>query len=156
MLRPLAQRRDVSLSLSGSAVSATGDADRLHELVTNLLFNAVAYNRPGGMMSVDVGRDGEWAVVRVRDTGIGIGPDELPRIFDRFSRGESAREREPAGAGLGLAVAQSIAVAHGGSIACASELGAYTELVVRLPAAATAVTADSSRVGANLGLPQSL
>lgn len=156
MLRPLAQARDVSCSVAASAVSAVGDADRLHELVTNLLVNGIAYNRTGGAVAVDVARDGGWAVVRVRDTGIGIAPEELPRIFDRFSRGESAREREPAGAGLGLAVAHSIAAAHGGSVACASELGASTEFVVRLPAAAAPVPADSSRVSASLSVPQSL
>ena len=97
-------------------VAIAGDPDRLRQLLSNLLFNAVAYNRAHGVVTVDLERasaTGELdrddaAVLRVHDTGIGIDPDDLPRVFDRFYRGERAREREPAGAGLGLALVRWI------------------------------------------------
>jgi two-component system sensor histidine kinase BaeS len=133
-LRPLALRHDVSLVAVAQPTTITGDPDRLHDLVANLLFNGVSYNRPGGTVAVDVRSDGQWADVRVRDSGIGISPVDLPRIFDRFYRAAPAREREPAGAGLGLALARWIATAHGGSITCSSEPGRFAEFLVRLPA----------------------
>ena len=99
----------MTLRVSSSAQTIAGDPDRLRELLSNLLFNGVAYNRPNGVVTVDVqAREAQPSCCRVRDTGIGIDPDDLPRVFDRFYRGERAREREPAGAGLGLALVQWI------------------------------------------------
>jgi heavy metal sensor kinase len=133
LLRPLAQQRGVTLRASAIPLTVAGDPDRLRELLSNLLFNAVAYNRSNGLVAVDVGRDGPAAVLRVRDTGIGIGPEDLPRVFDRFYRGERAREREPAGAGLGLALVHWIVAAHGGTIECTSEPDQFTAFVVQFP-----------------------
>ena len=137
LLRPLAQQRQVMLRVSSSAQTIIGDPDRLRELLSNLLFNGVAYNRPNGCVTVDVQRDGATVVLTVRDTGIGIDPDDLPRVFDRFYRGELARAREPAGAGLGLALVHWIVAAHGGTVDCMSEPGRSTEFVVRFPAGST-------------------
>ena len=135
MLRPYAEQRQVALHASLSPEVVVGDADRLHDLASNLIFNAIAYNRPGGTVTVEVSRDRHLVVFRVRDTGIGIAASDLPKIFDRFYRGETARTREPAGAGLGLALAKWIVRAHHGSIECSSEPGRYTDVVVLLPAA---------------------
>jgi signal transduction histidine kinase len=151
LLRPLAQQRGVTLQFSPQAASVTGDPDRLQELLSNLLSNGLAYSRPDGLVSVALQHEGSDVVLTVRDDGIGIGPEDLPRIFDRFYRADPARTREPAGAGLGLAIAQWIVTAHGGSISCTSELGRYTAFVVRLPGASGTTstlrgeTAGSSR-----------
>jgi heavy metal sensor kinase len=135
LFRPLALQRRVTLGVSAAPDTVIGDPDRLRDLFSNLLFNGIAYNRVGGLVELAAERDGPDVIVRVRDTGIGIGPEDLPRIFDRFYRADAARTREPAGAGLGLALAKWIAEAHGGSLACSSQLNRYAEFVVRLPAA---------------------
>ena len=133
LVQPLAARKGVSLDTRIDPVGVAGDRERLIELVTNLCANAVEYNRGGGSVTVSVGRDGQEAVVRVADTGIGIAAEDLPRIFERFYRPGQARDRRSGGVGLGLAIAKWIAEAHGGSIACASRPGEGTEMVVRLP-----------------------
>jgi two-component system, OmpR family, sensor kinase len=154
VLRPVAATHHVSIDTSAERVTVSGDPDRLQDLVSNLLFNAITYNRPNGTVSVDLRHDGEWVELRVGDTGIGITPTDLPHIFDRFYRAEPARAREPAGAGLGLALAQWIAAAHGGSITCSSELGRSAEFRVRLPVAAhAAAAADAGRLNARFATP---
>jgi signal transduction histidine kinase len=132
-LRPLAVKHDVTVDANTEPAIVTGDRDRLHDLVSNLLFNAITYNRPGGTVSVDARREGEWSELRVRDSGIGISSADLPHIFDRFYRAEAARARETSGAGLGLALAGWIVASHGGTIVCASDPGTFTEFVVRIP-----------------------
>lgn len=82
---------------------------------------------------VEVWPEGNDACLRVRDTGTGIAPDDLPRIFDRFYRADRARTAHSGGAGLGLAIAKWIVEAHGGRIACHSTAGQGTEVLVRLP-----------------------
>jgi two-component system, OmpR family, sensor kinase len=154
MLRPLAQQREVSFQISILPALVTGDPDRLHDLATNLLFNAVAYTQPDGLVRVEVRADEETVTLVVRDTGIGIEAEDLPRIFDRFYRSDQARAREPAGAGLGLALAKWIAEAHRGSIVCSSEPGRCSEFVVRLPAASHAAATDGAgRLSVRLAAP---
>jgi signal transduction histidine kinase len=133
-LGQVARDRQVSIRADTVAASVRGDADRLAQLFTNLVYNAVAYNRPGGQVRIDVRTEAGDVVTRIADTGIGIDGNDLPRVFDRFYRGRDARTREPGGAGLGLAVAKSVVEAHGGTIACRSACGAGTEMTVRLPA----------------------
>ena len=148
LVRPLARQRGVTLRAALMPVTITGDPDRLRQLLSNLLFNAVAYNRAHGVVTVELKRataSGELdrddiAVLRVHDTGIGIDPEDLPRVFDRFYRGERAREREPSGAGLGLALVRWIATAHDGTVECTSERDRFTAFVVRLPQLATKPT----------------
>jgi len=137
-LRPLAEKHHVTVDASAEPAIVHGDRDRLRDLVSNLLFNAITYNRPGGTVAVAARRTGEWIDLRVRDSGIGISPADLPHIFDRFYRAEAARARETSGAGLGLALARWIVAAHGGTIACSSDAGRFTEFVVRLPCGAQA------------------
>jgi signal transduction histidine kinase len=133
-LGQVARDRQVSIRADTVAASVRGDADRLAQLFTNLVYNAVAYNRPAGQVRIDVRAEAGDVVTRIADTGIGIDGNDLPRVFDRFYRGRDARTREPGGAGLGLAVAKSVVEAHGGTIACRSACGAGTEMTVRLPA----------------------
>jgi heavy metal sensor kinase len=143
LLRPLADQRGVALRVSTAPLTMAGDPDRLRELLSNLLFNAVAYNRPDGIVVVAVEPERDGAVLRVRDTGIGIDPSELPHVFERFYRGERARERAPSGAGLGLAIVRWIVAAHDGTIDCSSTPDRFTEFVVRFPR----VIAEPDRAG---------
>ena len=260
-LRPLALRHEVTIDTTLEPTSVAGDPERLRDLLSNLLFNAITYNRRRGTVSIEVRHEtaestelttdygeqsateytehtvyaehsatdytehtdyaghsateytehtvyaeqsatdyteytdyaehsatehtqhtvyaeqsatdytdytdypersatdytevgGGWALIRVRDSGIGIGTDDLPHVFDRFFRAEPARALQPAGAGLGLALAQWIATVHGGSIGCTSEPGVFAEFVVRLPAAAHAVAAaDPRRLKARFAKP---
>jgi signal transduction histidine kinase len=122
---------------AAAPVDVDGDVARLEQLLDNLLSNAVKFTPEGGRVSVSVRQDGENAVVEVADTGIGIPPDELPRLFRRFFRASSATSRQIAGTGLGLAIAKAIVHAHGGTIAAiSSEDG--TTFAIRLPVRAVA------------------
>jgi two-component system OmpR family sensor kinase len=134
-LRPLAAQRAVVLEFLPVPATVSGDPDRLLELITNLLFNGISYNRPEGEVAVAIEPGDSDVAVRIQDTGLGIDPGDLGRIFDRFYRAEAARAREPGGAGLGLALAKWIVDAHGGSLVCSSEPGQRTEFIIRLPAA---------------------
>ncbi len=99
-----------------------GDRDRLKQLILNLVSNALKYTPEGGRVTLGLGRaPGHWARITVSDTGIGIPPDELPHIFERFYRVDKARSRTMGGAGLGLSIAHRIAQMHGGRIEAASD-----------------------------------
>ncbi len=112
------------------AAPALIDGDRVTQLLTNVVGNALAYTEPGGRVTVAVRRDGAQVTVEVADTGRGIDPDELPRVFDRFHRAD----RSGSGTGVGLTIARSIARAHGGDVIAESAgLGDGSTFVVRLP-----------------------
>jgi signal transduction histidine kinase len=111
-----------------------GETDRLRELITILLDNAIKYSDDASSVRVDLNREGGTAVLRVADTGRGIPPQALPRIFDRFYRADKARSRLMGGSGLGLAIAKWIAEAHNGTIAIESGDGRGTTVTVELPA----------------------
>jgi len=132
-------RRGVELRLEpGPAVTVRADEDLLLQLLLNLLDNARKYTRSGGRVTVGWGVRNGQAEVRVRDTGVGIAPEHLPRIFERFYRVDKARSRAGGGAGLGLSICRWIAEAHGGSISVESVPGAGTAVVVKLPVDAAA------------------
>jgi two-component system sensor histidine kinase BaeS len=105
----------------------------MHQVVTNLLSNALKFTPAGGTVTIRTREDGASAVLEVEDTGVGIPPDELPRIFDRFWRGQAAAQTS--GSGIGLAVAAELVWAHGGSLTAASEPGAGTRMTLTLPRA---------------------
>jgi two-component system sensor histidine kinase BaeS len=109
-------------------------ADRrwLHQIITNLLTNALKFTAPGGTVSIETGPAPPGAALTVTDTGIGIPPDELPHIFDRFWRGRQAAQTS--GSGIGLAVAAALAQAHGGGLTARSEPGRGTAMTLTLPA----------------------
>jgi signal transduction histidine kinase len=117
-----------------------GDPRLLEDLVANLVSNGVRYNRPWGSVLVGLGRENGSAVMRVSDTGVGIAPDALPHLFDRFYRVDPARSRAAGGTGLGLAIARWVVDAHGGTIEVESEPGTGSTFVVRVPAAGSAPT----------------
>lgn len=104
-------------------LSVKGSAQRLRQLLGNLIDNAIKYTPDRGTISLSLFRDGEWARLEVADTGIGIAPEHLPHIFDRFYRVDKARSRTGGGTGLGLAIAKGIAEQHGGRVLVTSEPG---------------------------------
>jgi signal transduction histidine kinase len=110
-----------------------GDPDRLRQLLLILLDNACRYTPADGEISITLTSAGPYAVVTVRDSGIGIPRDELDLVAARFYRGSNAAQMAPSGGGLGLHVAQSIVEAHGGDVAIESEEGRGTAVQVRLP-----------------------
>jgi two-component system, OmpR family, sensor kinase len=133
LLRPLAEKRKVGLTVSGDGAQVAGDPDLLREVLINLVSNAIHYNRDDGCVEVAVYEEETSACLQVADTGIGISPEDLPRVFERFYRADKARARDAGGAGLGLAVTRWIVEHHGGQIACTSEVGRGTRFLVRLP-----------------------
>jgi signal transduction histidine kinase len=135
-LRPLAAEHGVALSVAADpdVVVAAGE-DLVRQLTVILVDNAIRYTNEGGSVDVSVGRDDGTGVLRVRDTGIGIAPDVLPRVFERFYRADAARNRDSGGAGLGLAIAREAAAARGGSVEAESEPGSGSVFTARLPLA---------------------
>jgi two-component system OmpR family sensor kinase len=117
-----------------TSATLKGDADRIKQLLLILVDNAIRYTPSGGRVSVSLERKGERVVFTVRDSGIGIPADELPRVFERFYRADPARSRDPAGTGLGLSIAQSIIREHAGDISLASVRGQGTVATVTFPA----------------------
>jgi two-component system, OmpR family, sensor histidine kinase BaeS len=114
-----------------AAAPVSGDSGRLHQIATNLLTNALKFTPAGGRVTIEAGPANGYAILRVSDSGIGIPPDELPRIFDRFWRGRHAART--AGSGVGLAVAVELARAHGGDITATSTEGIGTQMTLTLP-----------------------
>src|SRR5262245_13601434 len=116
-MRPLAEAKGLRLACGGDGpVRVSGEKARLREVFYNLLDNAIKYTPEGGAVEVEVGRRDRAAVVAVRDTGVGIPPEHLPRVFDRFYRVDKARSRAEGGTGLGLSIARSVVAAHGGTV----------------------------------------
>ena len=113
-------------------VVVEADQARLGQVVGNLIVNALAFTPPGGTVGVRAGRDGDAAVVEVTDSGPGIPPDELDRVFDRFFRGRDAR---PGGSGIGLTVVHQIVAAHGGTVTAGNRPEGGARFTVRLPLA---------------------
>jgi signal transduction histidine kinase len=132
-----ATERGITLRAEGSAAPVSGDPDRLRELLTNLVGNAVQYSSRGDEVICSTSLAGGRAMVEVRDTGPGIDAADLPHVFERFYRANKARSRAAGGAGLGLAISKWIAESHGGRIVCESAIGRGTRFTVELPAAQT-------------------
>ena len=116
-------------------VVVNGDARRLQQIMVNLLSNALRYTDEGGRVTVRVFREGESAILEVADTGIGIAEGDLERVFERFWRGEKSRSRTTGGTGIGLAIVQGLALAHGGRAEVDSVLGEGSTFRVTLPVA---------------------
>ncbi|NWF70184.1 MAG: HAMP domain-containing histidine kinase [Chloroflexi bacterium] len=130
----LAKDRDLQVKIEEfQPVRVNGNADRLKQLLLNLVGNAIKFTPDGGKITLGLSEKDERAYITVRDTGIGIAPDDLERIFDRFYQVDSARTHTGGGAGLGLAIAKWIAEAHGGSIRAESEVGKGTTFIITLP-----------------------
>ena len=116
-----------------STIAVNADPHWLHQVITNLLTNALKFTPAGGRVTISTGPSGAEAVLRVTDTGTGIPADDLPRIFDRFFRGQQATQIS--GSGIGLTVAAELVQAHGGRLTARSEPGQGTQMTLTLPGA---------------------
>jgi len=134
---PVAEAAGVKLTLETIAdvPEVLGDADRLAQVLRNLISNAIRHTPAGGQVVMRVGRSGEQVTIQVADTGSGIAPEDLPHVFDRFYRGDKSRSRRGGGTGLGLAITRQLVTAHGGRIEVAGTLGLGTSFTITLPAA---------------------
>jgi two-component system phosphate regulon sensor histidine kinase PhoR len=139
--RALASERDLTLDIEPARglPSAIGDIRLLSQVFTNLLTNAMNYTLPGDKITLRTRHDlidgDQWVVAEVEDTGLGISPDELPQIFQRFFRGRASQVAHAPGTGLGLAICKEIVEQHRGAIEAESVKGEYTRFTVRLPMA---------------------
>jgi signal transduction histidine kinase len=115
-------------------VCVHGDADRIKQLLLNLISNAIKYTAPGGKVKLGLSNHNGWAHITISDTGEGIPEEDLPFIFDRFYRVDKARARSKGGVGLGLSIAKWIAQAHGGEINAKSVINEGTTFTIILPA----------------------
>jgi len=135
--RLLMEERGHSLTLHvpTETIYVDADAARLEQAVSNLLANSAKYTDPGGTVTVTAERDGDAAVMRVRDNGIGIAPDVLPNVFDLFRQGARTLDRAQGGLGIGLTLVRRIVELHGGAVhAASSGVGGGAEFTIRLPA----------------------
>jgi signal transduction histidine kinase len=133
--RPAAKRRGIELTLTvpDRPLRIRHDPQRIGQVVTNLVNNALKFTLRGGSVEVAVRPKLEGAEIEVSDTGVGIDASELPRIFDRFYRGTLANEARGSGSGLGLAIVRSIVDMHGGNVTVESRLGKGSRFLVTLP-----------------------
>ncbi|WP_437933700.1 hybrid sensor histidine kinase/response regulator [Sorangium sp. So ce341] len=146
-VRPLVEARNLELmiSLPMKPVHLEVDATRMTQVITNLLHNAVKYTEPGGRIWVMGERTGDGLEVRIRDTGHGIPPDLLPKLFDLFTQGDRALDRSQGGLGLGLTLVRRLVEMHGGTVRAVSDgPGRGSEFIVRLPAEALAASAGGA------------
>jgi PAS domain S-box-containing protein len=152
---PLIERRHhrLQVDLPAAPLSVHGDCARLVQLLTNLLNNAAKYTPEGGHIDVSVKRTGAWYELRVKDNGVGIVPDMLPKVFDLFFQaGRSAADVQE-GLGLGLTLVRVIAEHHGGTVeAVSAGSGRGSEFIVRLPDAEASRPADRPRAPIKLGV----
>ena len=111
------------------------DRARMEQVITNIVANAVKYNKPGGSVHIGVEYQAPHVVITVSDTGMGIPQEDIPRLFERFYRVDKARSREKGGTGLGLAIAKEIVEQHNGTIQVESQLDVGTTVTIRIPAA---------------------
>ncbi|MEM7231630.1 MAG: heavy metal sensor histidine kinase [Planctomycetota bacterium] len=138
MLESLAAEKGIRLECELDDATVLGDTERLTQVVTNLVSNAIRYNRHAGEVRLKLERSPNEVRLSVSDTGVGIPADALPRIFDRFYRVDSARSAKEGGTGLGLAITRAIVEAHHGRIDCVSTQGEGSTFIVRLPSYETA------------------
>ena len=133
--RPLIEERrhELTVSIPPEPIWLNADVSRMEQVLVNLLTNAAKYTSEGGRIWVTVQQEGDECVLRVRDNGVGIPRELLPRIFDLFTQAERSLDRSQGGLGIGLALVQRLTNLHGGTVEAESELGKGSEFLVRLP-----------------------
>ena len=137
-LRQSGRARGRRIAFRAESVIVNADPTRMAQIVTNLIDNAVKFTPSGGSVDVDVRREGPEGVIRVTDSGVGIEPAMLPRVFELFAQAEQSLDRSVGGLGIGLALSRRLVEMHGGTITAASEgQGRGAQFTVRLPVAAT-------------------
>jgi PAS domain S-box-containing protein len=148
MASPLLEQRAHALTVDvpRHGLTVQGDPTRLSQVVSNLLTNAAKYTPAGGQVTIRAANDGDDVVIRVTDTGIGIAPDVLPRVFDLFVQERQAIDRSQGGLGLGLTIVRSLVERHQGSVSAHSDgPGRGSEFTVRLPKALSSPELDARR-----------
>ena len=125
--------QSVAKSLPAEPIYVHGDSVRLEQVIVNLLNNAIKYSDRGGHIRVGLKQEGNEAVLRVSDTGVGIAPELLPRIFDLFTQADKSLHRSEGGLGIGLALVQSLITLHRGRVEAQSTPGQGSEFIVHLP-----------------------
>lgn len=133
-MKPLAAEAEVFIIPQCETFSIEADPQQMKELLGNLISNAIKYNRPGGKVWVTIEKIGDEMIIRVKDNGIGIPKEDLPRIFVRFYRVDKGRNKKMGGTGLGLSIVKHIVQFNGGTIEVFSQPNEGTEFVVNLPA----------------------
>ena len=128
-----AQRVQFDTRIAPDAATVCADLDALRQVLTNLLDNSLRHTPPGGHVACHSRRDGDGVAVSIVDDGVGITPDHLPRIFERFYRADASRSRDEGGTGLGLAIVKHLVEAHGGRVYAESELGRGTTVTCWFP-----------------------
>jgi two-component system CheB/CheR fusion protein len=154
--RPLieAAGHQLRVVLPGEAIHLHADPTRLAQVLANLLNNSAKYMLPGGSILLSGAREGQWAIVRAKDTGIGIPPEMLDSIFDLFTQVDHSLERSQGGLGIGLTLVRSLVHLHGGTVEAVSEgRGRGSEFVVRLPAPTLATEVAPPLTGASEAPP---
>src|SRR5215467_6962216 len=135
---------DHTIRLNGESVWVDGDVTRIEQVVLNLVENALRYTPAGGAIHIDASQEGDRAILRVEDTGAGIHPDLLPRIFDLFVQGERGPDRSHGGLGIGLTLVRRLAELHGGSVqAVSAGPGLGSVFTLTLPALAMPLPASA-------------
>ena len=134
-LESAAQQRQITMTVTGEAVTVPGVRRLLTETVFNLCDNAIKYNRPGGRVDITVTPEDGAVVLTVSDTGVGIPKDSQKKIFERFYKTDLSRGKDKKGTGLGLAIVKEIIQAHGENIDVVSTEGVGTEFIFSLPKA---------------------
>ena len=134
-LKPLADENNVSLEIHCCDEFVYMDRSHLQGILSNLMGNAVKYNRPGGFVQTDITMDSTSLSIRVEDSGIGIAKEDQKRIFERFYRVDKGRSKRVAGTGLGLSIVKHVTEFHGGCVSVESQSGVGSTFLVQLPAA---------------------
>ena len=119
--------------LPNTELSAFADRQNMSQLIDNLIDNAIKYTEEPGTITVRLKKEGNWAVLEVQDTGLGVSPQYQQRVFERFYRVDKARSQSLGGTGLGLSIVKNIADKHGGSVSVESQLGSGSTFTFRLP-----------------------
>ncbi len=134
----------LSSDIGQSENKVVGDQLSIEETVTNLLLNSIKYTPANGTVAINAKDDGDYVLVEVVDTGIGIPQKELPRVFEEFFRATNARKIEKDGTGLGLSIAKQIVERHGGKIGVESKENSGTRIWFTLPKAPDNINSDDS------------
>ncbi len=146
------RRQQLTVAVPPQPTSVVADSGRLIQVFTNLLINATKFTQEGGRICVLVEREAGWALVKVRDSGVGIPRDLLGRVFDAYVRAPTEQDHAQGGLGLGLTLSRQLVELHGGTVDAYSEgPGRGSEFVVRLPIAAGQMSATADRAGGAFG-----